>query len=177
MKTLAKLCPWSSNSSTRRSPRGAESNTWYLSLGEVSEIRKNCGYCRRLWLQPPRTVLRTPTRSCCMEGGEKMSCCGMGGACDYKNHCKARNSLCALPWAALMAWNKWLALSELPTSKTQMALPQRGLWGLIHSYLWSASVFSGYKLPQKQNISQRTDSVATCSLWTVDGQDAPYQWV
>lgn len=71
MKTLAKLCPWSSNSSTRRSPRGAESNTWYLSLGEVREIRKNCGYCRRFWLQPPWTVLKTQTRSCCMAGGKK----------------------------------------------------------------------------------------------------------
>ena len=33
MKTLASVWPWSSSSSTRSRPRGAESNTWYLSLG------------------------------------------------------------------------------------------------------------------------------------------------
>lgn len=57
MKTLAKLCPWSSNSSTRRSPRGAESNTWYLSLGEVKEeIRKNYKYGETVQLHPLRSV-------------------------------------------------------------------------------------------------------------------------
>lgn len=79
MKTLAKLCPWSSNSSTRRSPRGAESNTWYLSLGEVrEEVRKSCSYSGRPWLQPPRTVLRTQTRNRCMAGGKKKPLLSLG---------------------------------------------------------------------------------------------------
>lgn len=33
MNTLANVWPWSSSSSTRSRPLGAESNTWYLSLG------------------------------------------------------------------------------------------------------------------------------------------------
>lgn len=40
MKTLASVWPWSSSSSTRRRPRGAESNTWNLSL--QAGARKAC---------------------------------------------------------------------------------------------------------------------------------------
>lgn len=59
-----------------------------------------------------------------MEGGKKM---GRDECVALKTHGKARNPFHALPWASLMAWNKLLALSELPMSKTQMARPQRGL--------------------------------------------------